>query len=315
LESGFVDIIKDGSKVAKLGAGKAFGELALINDINRTATVKAVTLCSAWTLDRQTMRNVLANQETTSRSHKIAFLKSVQLFVKLDDSTLGQIADVMKLVDYEPNERIIKQGEVGDHFYLIQSGTVVVTQGSKELTRLSTGSYFGELALISNEPRKATVTSVTALQCYTIDKLTFTSVLGSLQEAETQSTGISILRKVKLLETLPEKHLITMSKYLQSIEYNDGDNIVQQGDEGDQFYMIASGAVSVFVNHAEVARLNTGSYFGEMSLMNDERRNATVTALGPVTCLALNRAQVRMGRGKNKVVFIFLFLNFISCSL
>jgi CRP-like cAMP-binding protein len=286
----------------------------LINDINRTATVKAVTLCSAWTLDRQTMRNVLATQETTSRSKKIAFLKSVQLFVKLDDSTLGQIADVMKLVDYEPNERIIKQGEVGDHFYIIQSGTVVVTQGNKELTRLSAGSYFGELALISNEPRKATVTSVTALQCYTIDKLTFTSVLGSLKEAETQSTGISILRKVKLLETLPEKHLMTMSKYLQTIEYSDGENIVRQGDEGDQFYMIASGAVSVFVNHAEVARLNTGSYFGEMSLMNDERRNATVTALGPVTCLALNRAQV--SRSEHLVSFLLMthwlfFLSFL----
>lgn len=287
-----MDIIKNGTKVAKLGPGKAFGELALINDINRTATVKAVSLCSMWTLDRQTFRKVLENQENASRNHKIAFLKSVQLFVKLDDSTLGQIADVMKLVSYQQNQRIIKQGEVGDQFYIIQQGTVVVTQGSKELTRLSAGSYFGELALISNEPRKATVTSVTELYCYTIDKPTFTSVLGSLKDAETQSTGISILKKVKLLETLPEKHLITISKSLETIDYQDGDDIVVQGDEGDQFYMIASGAVSVYVNHAEVARLNTGSYFGEMSLMNDERRNATVRALGPVTCLALNRAQV-----------------------
>jgi cAMP-dependent protein kinase regulator len=238
------------------------------------------------------MRTVLANQETASRLHKIAFLKTVQLFVKLSDATLGQIADVMKLVSYEANERVIKQGEVGDQFYILQQGSVVVTQGSKELTRLSAGGCFGELALISNEPRKATVTALTALQCYTIDKPTFTSVLGTLQEAETQSTGISILRKVKLLETLPEKYLLTISKCLTSIAYNDGENIVRQGDEGDQFYMIAEGAVSVFVNHAEVARLNTGSYFGEMALMNDERTNATVTALGPVICLALNRAQV-----------------------
>jgi cAMP-dependent protein kinase regulator len=238
------------------------------------------------------MRKVLVSQESTSRGNKIAFLKTVQLFVKLSDVTLGQIADVMRLVTYEPNERIIKQGEVGDQFYIIQKGSVVITQGNKELTRLLSGGYFGELALISNEPRKATVTALTTLQCYTIDKPTFTSVLGTLQEAETQSTGITILRKVKLLETLPEKYLITISKCLTLIEYRDGETIVQQGDEGDQFYMIAEGAVSVYVNHAEVARLNTGSYFGEMSLMNDERRNATVTALGPVICLALNRAQV-----------------------
>lgn len=291
LETGFVDIIKDGVKVAKLGPGKAFGELALINDINRTATVKACNVCIAWTLDRQTMRDVLANQETASRGNKIAFLKTVQMFVKLSDTTLGQIADVMKLVSYEQNDKIIKQGEVGDQFYIIQSGHALVTQGNKELARLSPGNCFGELALISNEPRKATVTAIDSLNCYTIDKQTFTSVLGTLKDAETQSTGITILRKVKLLEGLSEKQLVIISRSLETKDYENGENIVNQGDEGDKFYMIASGAVSIYVNHAEVARLNTGSYFGEMALMNDERRNATVTALGPVTCLTLNRSQ------------------------
>jgi CRP-like cAMP-binding protein len=56
--------------------------------------------------------------------------------------------------------------------------------------------------------------------------------------------------------------------------------------------MIAKGEVAVSVNHAEVARLKMGSYFGEMSLMNDERRNATVTALGEATCYTLNRSDV-----------------------
>ena len=163
---------------------------------------------------------------------------------------------------------------------------------------LSTGQYFGELALISNEPRQATVAAAsdTELHCFTIDKVTFTSVLGTLKDAETESVGLSILRKVKILEGLSDKQLVTVSKHLKTMEYEDGQSIISQGEEeGDSFYMIAEGEVAVTVNHAEVARLKVGSYFGEMALMNDDKRNATVTASGPVTCLALHRSEVGSG--------------------
>lgn len=187
--------------------------------------------------------------------------------------------------------------KVGDMFYIIIEGRAVVTQSAgmrsvKELVTLSTGQYFGELALISNEPRKATVTALTELHCYTIDKFTFVSVLGTLKDAETESIGISILRKVKILEGLSEKQMATISRNLTVMEFQDGNVVIEQGEEGDRFYMIAKGEVAVSVNHAEVARLKTGSYFGEMSLMNDERRNATVTAVGEVVCYTLNRSDV-----------------------
>jgi CRP-like cAMP-binding protein len=187
--------------------------------------------------------------------------------------------------------------KVGDMFYIIIEGRAVVTQSAgmravKELVTLSTGQYFGELALISNEPRKASVTALTELHCYTIDKFTFVSVLGTLKDAETESIGISILRKVKILEGLSEKQMATISRNLTVMEFQDGNVIIEQGEEGDRFYMIAKGEVAVSVNHAEVARLKMGSYFGEMSLMNDERRNATVTALGEATCYTLNRSDV-----------------------
>jgi CRP-like cAMP-binding protein len=174
-----------------------------------------------------------------------------------------------------------------------------VTQSStlagsaKELVRLSTGQYFGELALISNEPRKATVTAIDPLVCYTIGKSTFTSLLGTLKDAEAESMGVEILKKVRILQGLSDKQLLIIAKNLESVDYSDGQNIISQGDEGDRFYMISSGAVVVYVNHAEVARLNMGQYFGEMALMNNDRRNATVTALGPVSCLTLDRVQVR----------------------
>mmetsp|Transcript_10782 Transcript_10782/g.16396 ORF Transcript_10782/g.16396 Transcript_10782/m.16396 type:complete len:1178 (-) Transcript_10782:165-3698(-) len=296
LESGQVDIIKDNEKVARLGSGQAFGELALINDVNRTASVRAVTVCHTWSLDRKTLRHVLSSQQHTVKQNKIEFLETVTIFEKLNNATLAMIADVMTVASFSPGEQIIRQGEVGEYMYVIQSGTVVVTQSSfggsvKELVRLSSGKYFGELALISNEPRKANVTAVDTVQCYVIDKATFTSVLGDLKEAEVESVGIAILKRVKLLQGLSEKQLATVSKNLTTVEFADGETIIQQGEEGDKFYMISSGIVSVYVNHAEVAKLQPGSYFGEMALMNDDRRNATVTAVGPVICLTLDRSE------------------------
>lgn len=271
--------------------------MVLVNDISRPATIRANTTSILWTLERKIVRDFLKNNENLFRLNQVEFLKTVTMFEKLNDITLRQIADVLKISEFQRNEKIIKQGEVGDKFYLIVNGNVSVTQNSltgsaRELVQLGAGKYFGELALISNEPRKANVIAIDDVICYTIDKQTFTSVLGTLKDAETESTGITILKKVKILQGLSEKQLLTIVKCLETVNYSDGEEIIVQGDEGDKFYMIASGEVAVFVNHVEVAKLKNGSYFGEMALMNDERRNATITACGDVVCLTLNRNEV-----------------------
>jgi CRP-like cAMP-binding protein len=320
IESGQVEVIKDGKILGKLGSGKVINELALVNDLTCSSTIRANTTVIIWTLHRKFLRNFLKNLENDFKLSQIQFLKTVTMFEKLNDFTLRQIADVLKIAKYDPGERIIKQGEVGDQFYLILSGIVSVTQTTstllsngttRELIQLSSGQYFGELALISNEPRKATVTAIntSTVICYTIDKQTFNIVLGTLHDAEIESTGITILKKVKILQILSEKQLLIIVKCLETVSYSAGEEIIRQGEEGDKFYMIVSGEVIVSVNHVEVARLKSGSYFGEMALMNNERRNATITATtsssdigernendrgaADVICLTLNRAEVR----------------------
>lgn len=297
IESGQVEVIRDDKLVEKLGTGRMINELAIINDVTASSTIRANMTVILWSLERKFVRDILKRNENLFRNSQVDYLKSVTMFEKLNDNTLRQIADVLKVSTYEANERIIKQGEVGDKFYLIVSGKVSVTQSSlgsssRELVQLGRGKYFGELALISNEPRKANVIALEDVVCYTIDKQTFNSVLGTLKDAETESTGIAILKKVKILQGLTEKQLLTIAKCLESVSYSDGCEIISQGEEGDKFYMIVSGEVIVYVNHVEVARLKSGSYFGEMALMNDERRNATIAAAGEVTCLTLNRTEV-----------------------
>lgn len=295
IESGLCDVVKDGRVVGLIQPGKSFGELALLNNATRQATVRAVEPSRLWYLTRSQFRFIASLQERAQTDEKLRFLRNVELFEKLTQGNLEKIADVMVMRKYQPDERIIKQGDQGDVFFMIQTGRVVVSQsqgfGAKqvELVRLGPGKYFGELALIEDAPRKASVTASTAVTCWTLDRANFLSLFGSIDEAVNESVGIQMLQKVKLLESLSERQLQTISKCLVSEDFGENEVIIRQGDVGDSFFMIAEGEVSVQVNHVQVAKLESGSYFGEMSLLSNERRSATVTALTQCKCLVLSR--------------------------
>ena len=76
-------------KVGALPPGSAFGELALINDVTRAASIRADSLCVLWSLDRTTFRSVLASQERASTQEKITFLRKIQIFEHLTEASLG----------------------------------------------------------------------------------------------------------------------------------------------------------------------------------------------------------------------------------
>ncbi len=112
LESGLADVLKDGVKVGSISEKRAFGELALINNTNRAATIRAVAPCQLWTLDRKTFRNVLASKELQKRSERVGLLRNVKLLEKLTDLSLGQLADALQEISFSTGQKIIKQGEV-----------------------------------------------------------------------------------------------------------------------------------------------------------------------------------------------------------
>jgi CRP-like cAMP-binding protein len=315
LESGGAEVLKNNSRVGTIEKEKAFGELALMNSAVRAATIRIITPSKLWTLDRKTFRSALAMNEARQRQRRIEILRGIKMFEKLTDSSLGQIADVLQQTAYAPGQRIVKQGDAGDAFYILERGTVSVTQssltgGTTEITRLDAISAFGELALISKQPRAANVTAVDSVSCLKMDVAVFNSVLGTLDQVQREDAGLQILKKVELLSGLSDKQLVTIARFLRSETYSEGVEIITQGEYGDDFFMIASGEVSVRVNNVEVAKLGAGSYFGEMSLMNKERRNATVVALGApsgadenranqTSCLLLSRSDV------SKIVYSF----------
>ncbi|KAG2219809.1 hypothetical protein INT45_001141 [Circinella minor] len=176
------------TKVTSYEAGGSFGELALMYNAPRAATILATSDAVLWALDRVTFRTIL--MENTSRKRRMyeAFLEEVPLLKSLEPYERHKIADALDTVYFDQGEKVMTEGDVGDRFYIIESGdagfyklgTDGITQ--QEVNILGRGSYFGELALLNDTPRAATVVAQSRLKCATLGKKAFTRLLGPVLE-------------------------------------------------------------------------------------------------------------------------------------
>ena len=170
--------------------GDSFGELALLYNCPRAATI----ICSSeesilWSLDRETFNHIVKEAAQKKREKYENFLKNVDILSTIDSYELGQICDSLKDGYYKKDDYIIREGELGDVFYILEEGTCNATKtlepGKPEtvIKELKEGDYFGERALLKGEPRYANiiVTSETA-KVISLDRLSFNRLLGPILE-------------------------------------------------------------------------------------------------------------------------------------
>eukprot|EP00040_Diaphanoeca_grandis_P018125 m.95230 g.95230 ORF g.95230 m.95230 type:complete len:360 (-) comp26798_c4_seq1:139-1218(-) len=168
--------------VNEIGVNGSFGELALIYGTPRAATIRAITDCKLWAIDRDTYRRILMGATIRKRKTYETFLEKVKILSELDKWERLSVADALESCEFT-DEVIIKQGDEGDDFYIIVEGTCSVSQTSddgttKELPNLATAEYFGEIALLTNQKRVATVSAVGLVKCAKLDRDRFERVLG-----------------------------------------------------------------------------------------------------------------------------------------
>jgi CRP-like cAMP-binding protein len=99
-----------------------------------------------------------------------------------------------------------------------------------------------------------------------------------------------VLANVPIFKTLGRKSLARIGAHARRRFFRAGDVIVREGEEGVGFFMISDGSVSVTRATTELARLGPGDFFGEMALLDNHRRSATVKALADTECLAIMRS-------------------------
>jgi len=190
IESGTFDCIKiiDGaSKVVKTcGQGDVFGELALLYNCPRAASVVAMDDSVCWQLDRESFNHIVKDSAMKRRDKYENFLKSVTILSTISPYERSQICDALKVELYSEGDFIVKQDATGDNFYIVEEGdlyaTKETTEGPTRVMEYSAGDYFGELALLKNQPRAASVIVGSGMaKVLSLDRQSFTKMLGPLQ--------------------------------------------------------------------------------------------------------------------------------------
>jgi len=181
--------VKDVGQVDTLTAGRCVGELALLYNAPRAATVQ----CSkgpavVWCVDRGSFRKALMEVHTASTDENLRLLRKCELLAPLLSSELELIDQALEMKVFAENECIFKMGDEGDRFYIVKSGEVGGTAKDGTTFSLTVGGFFGERALLTNEPRAATVTAKSKeVECLTLSRDDFTILLGPLEDIMTRN--------------------------------------------------------------------------------------------------------------------------------
>uniref|UniRef100_A0A4W3HHJ6 cGMP-dependent protein kinase n=1 Tax=Callorhinchus milii TaxID=7868 RepID=A0A4W3HHJ6_CALMI len=225
----------------------------------------------------------------TDALNKNDFLK------RLEMQHIRSIVECMYEKNYQEDEYVIKQGEPGNHLFVLAEGKLEVYQNSKFLTTISIWTTFGELAILYNCTRTASVKAVTSVKTWALDREVFQNIMRGTAEARREQYR-KFLRSVSLLKKLPEDKLAKIVDCLEVEYYDQGDYIIREGEEGSTFFILAKGKVQVtqsteaHVDPQLIKVLQKGDYFGEKALVSDDVRSANIIAdENDVECLVIDR--------------------------
>ena len=286
---------------ATFESGKSFGELALLYNSPRAATIKCKNGGVLWALERKAFRHVMVSAGAGDAAKAENFLKTVEILSPLTDAQRASLAEAMEESKFGDGEYVVSMGDVADAIFFVKSGELVCHTGEKnhaDKIRLKTGAVFGESCLEPNSHdavRKANVVAVGSVTILKLSRDVFHEQLGDLESLVAENfkrkvlegmtiEGTPIFNKlpvedqVKFMGSLTEKHLEGV--------------IIEQGHASETFYIVKSGTVGVVHDGKEIAQLKAGQFFGERTLLKDEPANATVKTVagqGAVTCYVCSR--------------------------
>lgn len=231
------------------------------------------------------------NSLTQEQRNELAKTLSLNfLFQQLDANSKKTVVAALMKKEFPEGTEIITQGDVGDFFYIIESGTVDFYVNGTKVNTSGDGSSFGELALMYNSPRAATATAACNVTCWALDRATFRRILleGTFNRRIMYE---DFLKDVKVLAGLSHQERSKLADALSTEMYHAGQNIVTEGETGDKFYLIESGNCEISKKDTGViANIGKGKYFGEVALLNDMPRQATVKALDNVIVATLDKS-------------------------
>ncbi|KAF5300765.1 hypothetical protein FQA39_LY11010 [Lamprigera yunnana] len=224
---------------------RVFGELAILYNAKRQASVKPLTRGQVWVLDQEVYQKLMLITDIGHRDEMLTFLQNVPKLNTVSKHVLGKVTDLLKSEFFATGEVIIRQGDHGDKFYIVGAGSVTVTREDEgEVGKLCRGEFFGQLALLNDDVRQATVTAdAPGVECFSLSRPDFITHFGSVDDIEIvkerkqtsavvnpyqnielkdlkriNTLGVGGFGRVELVQHKTQKEFVFALKYLKKID-------------------------------------------------------------------------------------------------
>ncbi|KAL7543762.1 hypothetical protein ACHAXR_013060 [Thalassiosira sp. AJA248-18] len=266
----------------------------------------------------------LYNEKTDEEKARIAeAIRASVVFQNITDAQRELIYKVMCPKKVKKGEWIIKQGTVGDQFYIVDEGSFEVrilaenqrdTDGSGgNRVHVYEGSRanhshpsFGELALMYSAPRAASIIAQTDAHLWALHRYAFkkiTAEKGARKDAE------KVLRKIDMFRSFTSEELKDLTSYLCEAKYGRGDTIMKEGEAGDSLFILLPGGSCESVQTADdgtskiTKQMKGDDFFGDEILKggSEKKYQSTVTATNKCSCLILQKTDVKRVIGSKRI--------------
>eukprot|EP00854_Cymbomonas_tetramitiformis_P013905 gene13905-16435_t len=240
----------------------------------RTARVRRPSVsaeCISFKEDEKIEKKKFEKTEAERESIRVS-VKENLLFKDLESVLKEEVVDAVFPVEHKEGSTIIRQGDEGDNFYIVESGECEVL-----ISKKGPGTSFGELALMYNSPRAATVKAKTDVKLWALDRQTFRATLSD-STRDRRMKHQNFLEKVQILESLTEAERAIVADTVETCTFASGEQILEQGAPGDRFYILEEGSAKALIGKNPVKSYQPGDYFGELALLTNAPRAASVVA-------------------------------------
>ena len=217
------------------------------------------------------------------------------------------LIDAFEPVEVSEGDIIIKQGDIGDYFYVLQKGKVQYVVDGLAVGDASSGDTFGEIALLHDCPRAATCLALSSCRLFRVGQKTFRRILMSYAMKNDDETK-KLLTKVEFFKDLDDRALAKIASALTVVTYKKGDVIARKGDEGKTFYIIQKGKIGASdillggTKYDDLV-LGPGEHFGEGAIVKNTPVMANITALEDSTALVMSKENFQQSIGDFKALF------------
>jgi len=259
--------------------------------VETTSTIGAEQI-HHWSL-RWSRKIKIPSRVAQSEKRLIETLRRLPLFAHLADEGLQRLASKSQIFTAEANTPILIEGEESHDLFVLFEGSVAIEKGDLSSPILPI-SIFGESALVEGGTRTATVIAREKSLCMRISIALLreiareSHVIGEIESFMTAIMVDQFFASSPLFRKLPREGIDFLSARGKLEFIGAGEVVFQQGDPGDYFYMVIRGSVRAVVNSNAIKSIPQGGFFGEISLIANIPRTATVIAEEPTVLFKIS---------------------------